>query len=455
MKILAFLCLIFFSSLKAATQFDEQTRILTISSELKSTSFNIHDYKRAFEVINQIDNIDDKKTALSIVLKNYPKPSIEQILTAAFKIKDEALLIISRKNMADCYLKLKELEEKIAEKDKINQDKCIVCHFYKNEDPDDYTLTLGKWVPDEITIGYSGLNDQPLHGAIEQLHNTGNDLSGHTYGSKINVDASYPWGNLTFDIATDLYVTPYSTTINGKTYYYTDGSPEKKFMQEGVEHTSFKLGSKFYLDKKLEYHDNDISSAPYLKLGIGYEIDSDQGIGKMGAISHREWWHHTNGARENSYVNHFKDDKYFSARAGIGEEVYLPLGKLGLCATIESGLTAKTNSGINADGSIKAKIDSGTFGGFTRENPLFVINLELGANLPIKESRSVKKEDDSVYSFLKSHETRMFDNQFTSYFSVGVETGGKNLRLGVDAVYEKSRLNDGDLIFVTSLKYKF
>lgn len=175
----------------------------------------------------------------------------------------------------------------------------------------------------------------------------------------------------------------------------------------------------------------------------------------MGAISHREWWHKAFGARENTYVNHFQDEKYFSARAGVGEEIYLPLGKLGLCATIESGLTAKTNSALSADGKVKASIDSGTFGGFTRQGPLFVLNFELGANLPLKESKSVKKEDDSVYAFLKSHETKMFNSEFTSYFSVGVETGGKNLRLGIDAVYEKSSLNDGDLLFVTSLKYKF
>jgi hypothetical protein len=233
--------------------------------------------------------------------------------------------------------------------------------------------------------------------------------------------------------------------IDGKTYFYTDGSKDKKMLQEGIEHTYYKLGSKIYLDNKIDYTTSELSLAPYLKFGIGYEIDSDQGIGKMGAISHREWWHKAFGARENTYLNHFKDEKYFSARAGIGEEIYLPLGKLGLCA----------NSAVGVDGKIKASIDSGSIGGFTRENPLFVVNLEMGANLPIKESRSVKKEDDTVYSFLKSHNTKMFDSEFTSYFSAGVETGGKNLRLGIDAVYEKSSLNDGDLLFVTSLKYKF
>jgi hypothetical protein len=49
----------------------------------------------------------------------------------------------------------------------------------------------------------------------------------------------------------------------------------------------------------------------------------------------------------------------------------------------------------------------------------------------------------------------MIGDLSTAYGSVGVEVGGKNIRFAVDAIVEKNKWSDRDILWMTSLKIKF
>lgn len=348
-------------------------------------------------------------------------------------------------------------------KEEVVKNECVVCSFFDEKNPDKKVMMLGNlpsvngiFHPDEVSITYNGLNDQPMHGFSENFYNIGDDVNGHTYGSNLNVKLDYDWGNFTFDYGSDLYVLSYDTMVNGKPRHETTSDGTRKFLQEADEHTYFRFGTLLYLDPKEKINLGENSMNKYLKFGLAYEIDSDQGIGKMGAISHREWWHSIGGARNNEYINHFKDRKEFKVDAKYGTEFYHSMWKLGFCSSIEAGLSASSTGRINVISDIKAQINSGTLLGFRRTDPLFAINVKAGINHPIKSGSGYSVETDPRYNpFLTNRNYSMIGDLSTAYGSVGVEVGGKNIRFAVDAIVEKNKWSDKDILWMTSLKIKF
>ena len=409
---------------------------------------------------NQLDPVKEESERKEILLKildQYDGPSPEQMLTVAFKMRDQAMLVVSSPEKKDCALNPKTVKDEEVKKE------CVVCSFFDEKNPDKKVMMLGNlptvngiFHPDEVTIAYNGLNDQPGHGLSEKFYNIGDDVNGHTYGSNLNVKLDYDWGNFTFDYGSDLYVLSYDTMVNGKPRHYTTSDGTRKFLQEADEHTYFRFGTLLYLDPKEKINLGENSMNKYLKFGLAYEIDSDQGIGKMGAISHREWWHSIGGARNNEYINHFKDRKEFKVDAKYGTEFYHSMWKLGFCSSIEAGLSASSTGRINVISDIKAQINSGTLLGFRRTDPLFAINVKAGITHPIKSGSGYSVETDSRYNpFLTNRNYSMVGDLSTAYGSVGVEIGGKNVRFGVDAIVEKNKWSDKDILWMTTLKIKF
>lgn len=411
-------------------------------------------------------------------LQNYALPTPEQILTAGFRLQESALSIIEQKANKDCATRN---AEKLENKNIDLKNKCFICAIINGDNEKNYQLVLGKtakeedqsissslFSPNEVSISYSGANDQPLHGAFEPVHHTGDDFNGHTYGSNFNLTADYDWGNLTLDAGTDLYVSSYNVYYNGIRYIHATDDPSRKVLQEADEHTYLRLGTKYYLNDRHDKNEEAAFKDPYLKFGLGLEHDSDQGIGFFGGISHREQWHQMFGTTNDQYVNHFKDQTSISASAKLGLENYKPVGKLGFCSTLEAGLSGNTTGNITAEALIKAAIDSGTIGGYSRKDPLFVINFEAGTSEPLKNGSGPTIETDSIYNgpnangtgstsptFLNNKNYTFIGNTKKSHASLGVELGGEKLRLSIDVIYEKNQWNDGDLIYKTSLKKKF
>lgn len=394
---------------------------------------------------------DISRQQISDSLKNYTIPSAEQILTAGFKMQETALDIITQKNGNDCN---KQQQEK---KNIDFKNKCIVCAIMNAENTKEYQLIIGTSLssPEEVWGSYSGSNDQPLHGAFEPIHQTGDDFNGHTYGSNFKIAAEYSWGSLSLDAGTDLYVRTYDAGM-GRRYITNVENP--KMLQEADEHTYLRLGTKYYLhDDKRDKTFGEAFTSPYVKFGLGLEHDSDQGIGFFGGIAQREAWHKMFGVTGNYYMNHFKDQTSISTNAKLGTENYQPIGKMGFCSAIEAGLSGDNTGNLKAEAVIKAALDTGTLGGFSAKNPLFVINFETGISSPINKGSNPTIETDSTYnsSYIKNRNYSFINSGESSYASIGLELGGKELKLRLDAVYEKNQWNDGDLIYVTSLKKKF
>lgn len=405
-------------------------------------------------------------------LQAYPLPTPEQILTVGLKLQESAVGIIEQKAKPDC---ANQNGVKF-EKEKVDlKNKCFICSVMNSENAQNYQLILGRTAkkedqdfksgllaPNEMTFTYSGTNDQPLHGAFEPIHHLGDDFNGHTYGSKLQLTADYNWGSLSLEGGSDLYVSSYDVLINGKRYFQVTNDPSGKVLQEADEHTYLRLNTKYYLGDPQNKKEETAFENQYLKFGFGLEHDSDQGIGFFGARSHRELWHQMFNVRTNQYVNHFKDQTSLSANAKVGTENYRPVGKLGFCSEIEMGLSGNTTGEIKAEALIKAALDSGTLGGGSRKDPLFVINFEAGISEPIRKGSDPTIETDPTYNapadgsiYLQNRNYSLIGNVKTAHASLGAELGGDTYKLSFDVVYEKNQWNDGDLIYVTSLKRKF
>ena len=320
------------------------------------------------EKFNQLDPVTEeakRKEILLKILEQYDGPTPEQMLTVAFKMRDQAMLVVSSPEKKDCALSPKTVKDEEVKKE------CVVCSCFDEKNPDKKIIFLGNmpskngiFSPDEVSITYNGLNDQPGHGLSEKFYNIGDDVNGHTYGSNLNVKLDYDWGNFTFDYGSDLYVLSYDTMVNGKPRHYTTSDGTRKFLQEADEHTYFRFGTLLYLDPKEKINLGENGINKYVKFGLAYEIDSDTGIGKMGAISHREWWHSIGGARNNEYINHRADRDEFKVDLKYGTEFYHSMWKLGFCSSIEGGLSASTTGRVSVASDIKAQINSGTLLGF-------------------------------------------------------------------------------------------
>jgi len=435
-------------------------KLFIFTSILFSISAFADSPKELIEKFNQLDPVNaaaERKEILLKILDQYDGPTPEQMLSVAFKMRDQALLVVSSPEKKDCALTPKTVTEDIVKKE------CVVCSFFDEKNPDKKIIMLGNiptkngiFSPEDVTITYNGLNDQPMHGLSEKFYNIGDDVNGHTYGSNLNVKLDYDWGNFTFDYGSDLYVLSYDTMVNGKPRHYTTSDTTRKFLQEANEHTYFRFGTLLYLDPKEKINLGENSINKYVKFGLAYEIDSDQGIGKLGAISHREWWHSVGGARNNEYINHRDDRDEYKVDLKYGTEFYYAMGKLGFCSTLEGGLSASTTGRVSVASDIKAQINSGTLLGFKRTDPLIAINVKAGIYHPIKSGREGAIETDSRYSpFLTNRNYSMVGDLSTAYGSVGVEVGGKNIRFAVDAIVEKNKWSDKDILWMTSLKIKF
>lgn len=430
------------TSVKADVFFDKNTNEINISSkDGKNYKFLVNNYQSAFDAINEISDDEDKKKAIRIVLQHYPAPTPEEILIAGLEVKDQALNIIKMSSQSDCF------SQKIEEDPAIGvakEKKCYICSIAKNDDFSDYKLIVGSiFHPNEISVSIVGANDQPLHGSLESFFNVGDDVNGHTYGSKFNFEAVYDWGKFTMDAGTDLYVLSYDKDENKSAHYYTASYP-RKVLQEADEHSYVHLGARINL------------SDSYLKFKMGYEVDSDQGIGRFGAISHRESWHKMGGTRGNEYVNHMSDRKEFIGAVKMGKEFNASLNGVGFCAEIEGGVSAGSSGRLSIGGEARAQVNSGNYFGGSRSRPLIAVNFSAGINNPIIEGKLPIIETDSRYdTYLTNRNYAMVEDLRSSYVSTGIEIGGKKLSFGVDAVFEKNAWNDGDILYVTTLKYKF
>ena len=421
-------------------------------------------------------------------LQSYAFPSPEQILTVGFKLEETALSMVEPKYNKDCANKNTENLE-IKENDP--KDKCFICAVMNAENDRKYQLLVGRVTkekkeedqsiassllsPREMSISYSGSNDQPFHGLIEPMYSIGDDFNGHTYGSNFNLGADYKWGSLSLDLGTDLYVSSYNYYVNGYKYMNATSDTTHKILQEADEHTYLRLGAKYYLDDSHDKNAGEKLSNQYLKFGLGIEHDSDQGLGgPLGAISHREGWHSMFGYRNNQYINHFKDQTTLTGNVKAGLETYRPIGKLGFCTAIEAGLSANTTGTIKTETAIKAAIDTGTMGGGTRNNPLFVINFEAGVSTPISSGSGPIIETDSTYNnpdgkngsginpnggayapyYLTNKNYSLIDNIKNSYAKVGIEYGDK-YKFSLDVIYEKNQWTNGEIIYMATIKKKF
>ena len=84
------------------------------------------------------------------------------------------------------------------------------------------------------------------------------------------------------------------------------------------------------------------------------------------------------------------------------------------------------------------------------------MNVKAGIYHPIKGGREGSIENDPRYNpFLTNRNYSMIGDLSTAYGSVGVEVGGKNIRFAVDAIVEKNKWSDKDILWMTSLKIKF
>lgn len=435
-------------------------RLIACFSLFFSLSVLAEDPKELISKFNQLDPVKDESARKEILLKildQYDGPTPEQMLSVAFKMRDQALLVVSSPEKKDCMLNPKTVKEDEVKKE------CVVCSFFDEKNPDKKIMFLGNmptkngiFSPDEVSITYNGLNDQPMHGLSEKFYNIGDDVNGHTYGSNLNVKLDYDWGNFTFDYGSDLYVLSYDTMVNGKNRHYTTSDGTRKFLQEADEHTYFRFGTLLYLDPKEKINLGENGINKYVKFGLAYEIDSDQGIGKLGAISHREWWHSIGGARNNEYINHRVDRDEYKVDLKYGTEFYYSMWKLGFCSSIEGGLSASTTGRVSLASDLKAQINSGTLLGFSRTDPLFAINVKAGIYHPLKAGSEGSIENDPRYNpFLTNRNYSMIGDLNTAYGSVGVEIGGKNIRFAVDAIVEKNKWSDRDVLWMTSLKIKF
>lgn len=433
-------------STNAEVSFDIITDEISINlKDGKIVKFKSSDYQSAFNIINELEDGDDKNAALKIVLQNYPLPTPEEILTAALVVKDQALQIVNSKNQSDCNEKKEEeVRKRVVENENENGKKCYICSLVKNTETSDYKIMVGKiFHPNEVSLSIVAANDQPFHGALESVYEVGDDVNGHTYGSKLNLEAVYDWGSFTMDAGTDLYVLSYDKPENKSKHYYTDTSP-KKVLQEAAEHSYIHLGTRINL------------TGSYLRFKMGYEVDSDQGIGKLGAISHREAWHAMGGNRENEYVNHMSDRKELTGAFNLGKEFYQSIAGLGFCAIVEGGASASTTGRLSVGGEVKAQINSGNYLGGSRNRPMVAVSFAAGFSNPVIEGKNPSIEIDSRYSsYLTNRNYSMVEDLQSSYAAAGVEIGGKKLTFGIDAVFEKNSWSDGDILYVTTLKYKF
>jgi hypothetical protein len=394
--------------------------------------------------------------------QKYPVPTPEQILTAAFALKDSALEIVNQDHAPDCMKNhTEEVIKKIAK-----ENTCLICAIFHKKDAKTYQLVLASpkadtkekssYMPNEITLSYEGLNDQPLHGALEDVKRIGNDVNGYTYGSKINATADYDWGSVSFDAGTDLYVHTYNVFPNDDKFYYVTSMGDKKaILQNADEHSYLRLNTKFNLSDAPYKDGVSTYLNPYLKAGLALEHDSDTGIGKWGGIYQREKWHQIFGSPPNKYIKHFQDQSETVVKAGGGLDSYKPIGPLGFCSVIEASLSAGTKGSIGVEGILKAALDSGTLGGASRRTPLMVLNLETGISNPLKKGRSPKAEENNNHFILPANSYPLIGQLKTSYSSIGTEIGSSHLRFEVEAIFLKNSLNDGDVIYRTALKAKF
>jgi hypothetical protein len=401
-------------------------------------------------------------------LQKVKPPTPEQILAAGLVLGEQSRIIMEQKKNGDCEQREAGQEGR---KNPISTEKpqCVICALVSEKDENAYQLVVAtvekpkdkersKFDPEETYYSIEGLNDQPFHGLFEQVRPTGNDIDGHTYGSKVNVTGVYKWGEVTLDLGTDLYVLPYTSVINGKTYYeFTDEEGDSaRILQEADEHSFARVGAKIYLKEKGNIEKGEKMHSPYMRFGLGIEHDSDQGIGTAGGIAQRESWHKYFDVTENVYINHMKDRTVATASAHLGLESYKPMGKFGLCSLVESGVSASSNGTVSLEAKVRASIDSGTFGGFSRKAPLLLLNVEAGIHRPVAVGKGPTVESDPQYAGqLENRNYRMIGDLVTTFTSVGTEIGGERFRMNIEAIYEKYKWNDGDIIYRTGVKWKY
>jgi hypothetical protein len=402
-------------------------------------------------------------------LARYPLPTAEQILRVGLALQDQAEKIIEQKKKDDCHSRQAGTE---VEKEKAPDlaGKCIICALMSADKDMKYQLLAGKipekpkarspLIPDTISLTYLGTNDQPFHGALNSLKKTGDDLNGYTYGSDFDLTAGYKWGDLSLNYSTDLYVSTYNKVdAQGNLLHYRTDRDSKglsKNIQEADEHTSLILGSKIFAKERPDKNTSSGENSLYSRFNLGLDYDSDQGIGDLGAIAQREAWHKAGGVRNDQYVNHMEDRLVATGSEKVGVESFRPVGKLGICSVMEAGLTGATNGTVSVDAMVKASLDSGTFGGSSRETPMFILNLEGGIKNPIIKGSDPKLATDPLYNpELKNRNYSLIGDLKSAYASAGVEGGGKNVRMAFDVIYEKNQLQDKDLIYRFKVQVKY
>ncbi len=409
------------------------------------------------------------------ISKDVPFPSNEEILKLALKNKEEAEAIMAQapqenSKKKDCPEAQKKLEEELKKLE--GKCACIVPLPPPPEEKDKksnakpaYALVIGEISPEKenssfrgADISYQGVNDQPFHGGLDYLGvYTGEDRSGRTYGSEIDFKADYDWGDLGLNYKTNLYVAPHGyTDSNGNQWFYYTTHPDKDnrryFFQNADEATTFEISGRYFPKGKAPLNSTERYGATYYGLTLGLEQHKDQKSNNWGGIAHRDLWHEKGGAFGLEYIDHMKDRTDYTAEAKIGREDYFPVGSVAFCSKIEAGIQGSSSKRIALDSKVELEFNTAKMGGAQKESPLFAARVWTN----IWEPFNSPETEHNLYNGYGSPSARgpVTDSRMQSY-GVGLETGGKNLRFSVEAIYENNSWSDKDLTYAFKMKYKF